>query len=193
VIAATNKNLFEEITKGSFRKDLFFRLNINSIELPPLRERKGDIELLAQHFLHDFNRKYSKNIKKISPSVISLLKSYSFPGNIRELMNIMNSAIIVESGTELRRQSLPNYFQESCVTSDSDTEHPSPNKHTQENFDPAQAKDLEAEKPPSTRDEIENEYIRKVLGMTHNNRTRASEILGISRVSLIARIKKYGL
>ena len=171
IIAATNKNLFEEIKKGSFRKDLFFRLNINSINLPPLRERKGDIELLANYFVNKFNRKYFKNITGISEAVLNILKSYPFPGNVRELMNIINSAIIVESGRELRKKSLPNYFLE--------------HNGSYEEYD--------SEVIPPSLEEIEKVHIKKVLEFTNNNKTKASGILGISRVNLIAKIKKYKL
>jgi DNA-binding NtrC family response regulator len=171
IITATNKNLFEEIKKGNFRKDLFFRLNINSISLPPLRERKGDIELLANYFLNIFNLKYGKNIEKISDPVINYLKGYSFPGNIRELINIINSAIIVESSNILTKKSLPNYFLENndSVTSSEDQETPQSLK------------------------EMEKIHIQKVLQYTHHNNTKAAEILGISRVNLISKIKKYNL
>lgn len=171
IIAATNKNLFEEIQKGNFRKDLFFRLNINSIALPPLRERKGDIELLSNHFLNMFNKKYSKNVNSISEQVLSSLKSYSFPGNIRELMNIINSAIIVESSEELRKKSLPGYFVES-------------------NHIPLRQADSEDDTPCSLC-EMEKDHIDYVLRFTHNNKTRAAEILGISRVNLLAKLKRY--
>ncbi len=169
IIAATNKNLFEEIQKGSFRKDLFFRLNINSINLPPLRERKKDIELLANSFLKIFNLKYGKNIGKISDAVINCLKAYSFPGNVRELMNIINSAIIVESTNELTKKSLPNYFLGLNYIEGND-----------------------GEVPPSLSD-IEKLHIKKVLEFTGNNRTKSAEILGISRVNLLSKIKKYNL
>jgi DNA-binding NtrC family response regulator len=171
IIAATNKNLFEEIQKGNFRKDLFFRLNINSITLPPLRERKGDIEFLLEYFLDKFNKKYKKNVERISDSVLNCLKSYSFPGNVRELMNIINSAIIVESTNELRKKSLPVYFIE--------------NNHT---YNTTDEDDI-----PRSLSEIEKEHINNVLHFTNNNKTRAAEILGISRVNLLAKIKKYHL
>ena len=171
IIAATNKNLFEEIKKGSFRKDLFFRLNINSVNLPPLRERRGDIELLAELFLKKFNMKYDKHITKISEPVLKCLQKYPFPGNVRELMNIINSAIIVESSQELRKKSLPNYFLE--------------NNGFAEEFDEAVV--------PHSLEETEKEQIFKVLKFTGNNKTKAASILGISRVNLIAKIKKYGV
>ena len=170
IIAATNKDLFEEIKKGSFRKDLFFRLNINSINLPPLRERKNDIELLAYYFLKMFNVKYNKKVLRITTPVLNCLKCYPFPGNVRELMNIINSAIIVEPTSELRKKSLPNYFLESNSNGYSDFDH-------------------EILPPPLT--EIEKQHIRKVLEYTDNNRSKAAEILGISRVNLLSKIKKY--
>src|SRR3989339_111259 len=171
IIAATNKNLFDEIRKGSFRKDLFFRLNINSINLPALRDRKGDIELLANYFLEKFNSKYKRNIKRISDSLLACLKSYFFPGNVRELMNLINSAIIVETGDELKKKSLPNYFLE--------------NNNSYGLVD--------RESAICSLAEMEKEHIGKILRFANNNRTKAAEILGISRVNLIAKIKKYSL
>ncbi|MDP4175386.1 MAG: sigma-54 dependent transcriptional regulator [Bacteroidota bacterium] len=171
IIAATNKNLFEEIKKGSFRKDLFFRLNINSISLPPLRERKGDIDLLAGYFLKKFNEKYAKDIRAITPAALNCLKEYSFPGNVRELMNIINSAVIVENSNLLLKKSLPGYFLDSSEIFSLPDEDDS----------------------LGTLDDAEKNYIQKVLHYTNNNRTKAAEILGISRVNLIAKIKKYNL
>lgn len=171
IIAATNKNLFDEIKKGNFRKDLFFRLNINSINLPPLRERRGDIELLGNYFLEVFNQKYNKRINRISVAVMNLLKAYGFPGNVRELMNIINSSIIVESGQELQKKSLPNYFLENA---------PLP----QETYNSSALVSLA---------EMEKRHIRKVLAHFCNNKTKAAIMLGISRVNLIAKIKKYQL
>jgi len=172
IIAATNKDLFQEIKRGNFRKDLFFRLNINAIHLPALRERQGDVPLLADHFFRMFRDRYNKDIKGISEPVMNLLKGYSFPGNIRELMNIINSAIVVESGNELRKASLPSYFLENSRSMPEPVLHGEVLKSLQE---------------------VEKEHIRKVLEHTGNNKTVAARILGISRVSLIAKVKKYEL
>lgn len=161
IIAATNKNLHEEMKKGNFRKDLFYRLNINSVYLPPLRERRGDIPLLSYHFLRKFCQMNNKKIEKISDGVMKSLSNYDYPGNVRELMNIINSAVIIESTNELKRKSLPSYFLE--------------------NVGFTELKSLE---------EVEHEHIRRVLDCTGGNKTRAAQILGISRISLIARSKK---
>ena len=171
IIAATNKNLFDEIKKGSFRKDLFFRLNINSIYLPALNERSGDIPILANHFLKIFSKKYGKDISRISAKVMNLLKNYYYPGNIRELMNIINSSTIIEAGEELGKNSLPAYFLKSA-------------RHSFNGSDGLELKSIQ---------EVEKEHIKKILDHTEGNRTRAAEILGISRVNLIAKIKKYEL
>ncbi|MBE9510386.1 MAG: sigma-54-dependent Fis family transcriptional regulator [Bacteroidetes bacterium] len=169
IIVATNKNLFEEINTGNFRKDLFFRLNINSIKLPPLRNRKEDIALLANYFLKKFNKKYNKEIKKISKPVINCLKNYSFPGNVRELMNLINSAIVIESSNEIQMKSLPGYCMENMSAST----------------------DLIDDTAPSSLKEVEKNHLRKVLSYTNGNKSKAAKILGISRVTLLSKIKQY--
>ncbi|HOC37979.1 MAG TPA: sigma-54 dependent transcriptional regulator, partial [Thermodesulfobacteriota bacterium] len=109
LITATNKDLQEEIQRGNFRKDLFYRLNVSSIYLPPLRKREGDIPLLAQYFLDKYAQVHKKKLNSISEDVIGLFKRYRYPGNVRELENIINSAVLLESGKELTRRSLPQY------------------------------------------------------------------------------------
>lgn len=168
IIAATNKNLQEEMRLGNFRKDLFYRLNINSVYLPPLRERKGDIPLLSYYFLRRFSQTNNKKIEKISEAAMKSLTQYDYPGNVRELMNIINSAVIVESTTELKKKSLPSYFLENIRFGDHET----------------------GEIDLRTLEEVENEHIRRVLQYTSGNKTKTAQILGISRISLIAKIKK---
>ncbi len=110
-IAATNKNLVTEVERGNFRQDLFYRLNVISIELPALRERGDDISLLLHHFLGKYSAKLGKKIKSVTPDVIEYLKRYSFPGNIRELENFVERAIIVTHGQVLRLSAFPNQIQ----------------------------------------------------------------------------------
>jgi len=118
-----------------------------------------------------FNLKYGKHIEKISDPVLNCLKCYSFPGNVRELMNIINSAIIVESSLVLTKKSLPSYFWANNSSADI----------------------FEEEEKPQSLKNIEMMHIQKVLQFTHFNNTKAAEILGISRVSLISKIKEYKL
>jgi DNA-binding NtrC family response regulator len=171
IIAATNKDLLAEMKKGNFRKDLFYRLNMSSIYLFPLRERTGDIPLLSQYFLNKFNSQNKKNIQKISEPAMRLLNQYEYPGNIRELMNVINSAVIIETGPELSKKSLPHYFLENSAIRN----------------------DLEMDFPMKTLNEIEKEHIQKVYLHSRKNKSKAAKILGISRVNLIAKIKKYQL
>lgn len=170
IIACTNKDLAEEIERGRFRRDLYYRLNICSVFLPPLRDRDGDIELLANYFLEKHNRANSKTISIIEPDVIELLEMYEYPGNVRELDNIIAEAVVVETGGTLTRRSLPRYVLNAVGNG---RVPPVP---------PSERKSL---------NEIEAEHIRHMLEMTDGNRTAAAEILGISRVSLISKIKKY--
>jgi transcriptional regulator with PAS, ATPase and Fis domain len=171
IIAATNKDLLAEMKKGNFRKDLFYRLNMSSVYLFPLRERKGDIPLLCHHFLKKFNEQNQKNIQKISEPAWRLINQYDYPGNVRELMNVINSAVIIESGSELNKKSLPHYFLENSNLKG----------------------DLDMDFPLKTLSEIEKEQIKKVFLHTKGNKSKAAKILGISRVNLIAKIKKYQL
>jgi DNA-binding NtrC family response regulator len=172
IIAATNKNLHEEIKKGNFRKDLFFRLNMNSVYLPPLRERKGDIPLLAHYFLAKFSELNGRKIDKIAEPAMKLLVSYDYPGNVRELMNIINSGVIIETTNELKKKSLPNYFLEN-------TTH-----IVDDGVSDLRLKSLE---------DVEREHIKKILSFTGGNKTKAAQILGISIISLLSKVKKYKL
>jgi transcriptional regulator with PAS, ATPase and Fis domain len=171
IIAATNKDLLAEMKKGNFRKDLFYRLNMSSIYLFPLRERTGDIPLLSLHFLKKYNAQNQKNIQKISEPAMRLLNQYDYPGNIRELMNVINSAVIIESGPELSKKSLPHYFLENSALRD----------------------ELETDFPLKTLSDMEKEHIRKVYLHAKKNKSKTAKMLGISRVNLIAKIKKYQL
>lgn len=171
ILAATNKNLHEEIKKGNFRKDLFYRLNMNSIYLPPLRERKGDVPLLAYHFLKRFCILNDKKIEKISDAAMKVLTHHEYPGNVRELMNVINSAVIVESANEIRKKSLPNYFLESAANLDEGL----------------------TDVPLKTIADVEKDHIAKILDYTDGNKSKAARVLGISRVNLLSKIKKYKL
>jgi DNA-binding NtrC family response regulator len=107
VVAATNRNLEEMIKAGQFREDLFYRLNVLPIQLPPLRERKNDIEVLAKYFIDKFNQQHGKQIARLAPEAMELLRAHAWPGNIRELENVIEHAFVIESGNELTPDSLP--------------------------------------------------------------------------------------
>ena len=169
LITATNKDLQEEIQQGNFRTDLFYRLNVSSVFIEPLRKREGDIVFLAQYFLKKYATTHNKKINTISEDVLTLLQRYHYPGNVRELENIINSAVLLENSKELTRRSLPQYFLEATL----------------------KAKYSLADTQCKSMLQIEKEHIERILTHTGGNRTMASKILGCSRVSLIAKIKQY--
>ncbi|MGA6994247.1 MAG: sigma-54 dependent transcriptional regulator [Candidatus Deferrimicrobiaceae bacterium] len=171
VIAVTNKNLETEIERGRFRRDLYYRLNISSIYLPPLRERKGDVELLAHHFLDKHGTLNDKSIAGISDDVMSMLEAYDYPGNVRELENIIAGAAVLENGRTLSRRSLPPYLVNAVTRGGLSV--------------PREVRKSLAE--------LEAEHIRVVLEHAGGNRTAAAAILGISRVGLLAKMRKYGI
>ncbi|MCD4676493.1 MAG: sigma-54 dependent transcriptional regulator [Desulfobacula sp.] len=162
IIAATNKNLEAMVDRGSFRKDLYYRLNVVNIDLPPLRERKGDIGILAYHFLKQYSAQNNKNINRISQEVLRLLEDYSWPGNVRELENIIERATLFEISQDITKDSLPPALTMPTIVSDS------------KSF-PKDIKSLE---------QLSKKHIIKVLETTNQNKTRASKLLGIDRSTL---------
>ncbi|RME64340.1 MAG: sigma-54-dependent Fis family transcriptional regulator, partial [Nitrospirae bacterium] len=167
VIAATNRNLEEAVAKGEFREDLYWRLNVISIHLPPLRERKEDIPLLAEHFLQVFAKKNRKDVRGIDREVIEALTSYDWPGNVRELENVMERAVILCPYDTITLECLPRKMQE-YVNEPSETEE-------------------------FKLYELEKRVILKALNRTGWNQTRAAELLGITRKQLRTKMKNLGL
>ncbi|MBW1990535.1 MAG: sigma-54-dependent Fis family transcriptional regulator [Deltaproteobacteria bacterium] len=165
-IAASNKDLKREIQAGRFREDLYFRLNVVQINLPALRDRPEDIPLLLQYFLAKYNRKFAKRVKGIETQAREALLAYSYPGNVRELENIIERAVALAEGEVLTLADLPGDLQEYSVT-------------------PYQ------EFPPL--EQQEREYIRKVLAYTHYHVSQAAQILNLPRTTLWRKMKKYGL
>ncbi len=170
VIAAANQPLEPLVKSGNFREDLFDRLNVVSITLPPLRERKEDIPLLANHFLQKFSEENHKNISHISPEALQILIEYSWPGNVRELEHAVERAVILSVHPIILPEDLPPKMLE-------ETRGP---------------EILIPEKPLSLR-EIEKRYVLKVLQETKGNKKKASEILGIDRATLYRLLEKEGL
>ena len=166
ILAASNRDLKEQVRNGLFREDLFFRLNVMTILLPRLVERKGDLWLLADHFLHKFNKAYKKEVRGLSVKTRDMLAQYEFPGNIRELENIIARAVALADGTEIQVEDLPPFltgFQSS---------------------DDIRLQSLE---------EMERDHIAKVLQTVGGHRDKAASILGITRSTLWRKIKKFGL
>ena len=178
IIAATNKNLAEEVRKGRFREDLYFRLNVFEIELPPLRERREDIELLAYHFLHKFNRRFGKHISTISAEVLRALQQYDFPGNVRELENLIERAVVLERGDILSPDSFPPYIFNPGTRPFLDI--PIPYRE----FNRAKQAVVEA---------FERKFLAERLQQTGGNVSEAARLSGLERQSFQRLMKKYGL
>ena len=170
ILAATNKDLRQEVDQGRFRQDLYYRLNVVTLEVPPLAERRDDIPLLCQHFLKKFAGRQSKQINQIAPEVMDILLQYEFPGNVRELENIIERAVTLANGPTLELQHLSIDLQQHRFKMQ---------RRQRREFLPL--------------DEYEKEYIAWILGQVDGNKTRAAEILGIDRVSLWRKLKRYGL
>jgi DNA-binding NtrC family response regulator len=173
VVAATNKDPEQAVSSGHLRQDLYFRLNVFHINLPPLREHKEDIPLLAEHILRDINVKHSKSVKGVGAEVMDIFMSHTWPGNIRELRNVLERSAIMCERDLITRSCLPGEFGKSQAKSPSD---------------------LGAIKFPigTTVDAMERELILQTLAATGNNKTRAAELLGISLKTLHNKLKEYG-
>jgi len=177
-ISATNKNLEEGVVDGDFREDLFFRLNVIEISIPPLRERKGDLPLLAHHFLREYSKELEKDIRKVSTYAMDILSQYPFPGNVRELENIIERSVALETSNIVLPQSLTlSDLKKVRVKED------------------RRGTDLGPDgiKLDRVMAEIEREYILKAMEMTHGSHKKAAELLGINMRSLRYRLDKLGL
>lgn len=169
-IAASNRDLKESVADGRFRQDLYFRLNVVNLHLPPLAARRDDIALLARHFLVKHAMLMKRPVQDISPEAMAFLTSYDYPGNVRELENLIERAVAVAPGDVIEAGQLPESLRRMRVTTLRKDANALPTLETQE-----------------------AEYIKWVLEQTAGNRTRAAEILGIDRVSLWRKIRRYGL
>lgn len=174
IVAATNRNLQEEVDAGHFRKDLYYRLNVVSLALPPLRERREDIPALVDAYIERFNARFGTSIQGATPEVMRCLMTFSWPGNVRQLKNVIESAIVLEEGSHLSLPSLPAEF--------SNAHAPSPLTRL--------LSDEELSIKKACR-EIEAYLIRQALAKTDGNRTAASRLLEISHRALLYKIKEY--
>jgi two-component system, NtrC family, response regulator AtoC len=186
ILAATNRDLELAMKEGAFRSDLYFRLAVLKIPLPPLRERPGDILLFASHFMKDFNKSLGRSIKRITPEAQSLLQAYTWPGNVRELKNVIERAMILSNGEELSPQHLPRE-----IVGTKDIQEPSP-------IDPWEQW-LETRPPglvslEELHERVERYLVRWALEAARHNRMRAAELLGFAKVDQLRYLmRKYGI
>lgn len=170
LITASNEHLEELVRNGSFREDLFYRLDVFRIVMPPLRQRRGDISLLITEFLARYNQSFNKNVRRISPEATRLLEGYDWPGNVRELKNVIQRAVLVCEEEVILPRHLTARFQEKRTRSE--------------------IVEFEIGTPLA---EVEREMIVRALSLAENNRKRAAELLGISRRAIYNKLRKHNI
>jgi DNA-binding NtrC family response regulator len=175
IVAATNKDLDLEVRAGRFRSDLYFRLKVVSIGLPPLRERGDDIVLLARHFLREFARKFQKRFETLAPDAAQAMLTYAWPGNVRELKNLIERVVLLEEGEGLLIEHLPPEMRGRAHAASASRPGP------------AEALTL------PTLAQIEAEHISEVMRLVAGNKSRAARVLGISRQGLIEKLRRLRL
>jgi len=168
LIALTNVDLAQAVKAGRFREDLFYRLDVIHIRVPPLRERKEDLSKLIKHFVKHYATKHGRKLEGVSPGAIALLESYDYPGNARELSNIIERAVIVTDGKRVDEQHLPRTLSAAVAAQ-------------------------RQQKKPRSLAELEAAYIAEILERTKGNKSECARILGISRKNLYEKIARYGL
>ena len=169
IISASNKNLEDSLSSGEFREDLYYRLSVVPIHLPPLRKRKEDIPLLVPHFLSKFTKKLKKSVPEVSTEAMEMLKEYAWPGNVRELEHTIERILILEDTDVIQARDLPSFISQ------------------------RQGEFQMFSEEPFTLEELEKRYIRFVLRRTKGKKSVTADILGINRKTLGLKIKKYGL
>lgn len=176
IIAATNKDLESLVKKGEFRQDLYYRLNVVKIDLPPLRERKEDIPLLVKHFVSLYAKELGKDIKKVDPNTLKILRDYDYPGNVRELENIIEHAVALEMTDTIMPTSLPEHLTQSIFQTAKKVSLPQEGLNLNDYLK-----------------QIELNLITEALSRTGGNKTEAAKLLGISFPSLRYRMEKLGI
>ncbi|HOV33545.1 MAG TPA: sigma-54 dependent transcriptional regulator [Candidatus Hydrogenedens sp.] len=184
IVAATNRDLRQAITQGTFREDFYYRLNVFSIYVPPLKERPDDIPALVDHFLHKFSMELGKEVYEVDDEIIEIFLKYSWPGNIRELENIMERAIVLATGPRITINDMPNELLKYMEPKSSII--PTHNNATIETEDNGLPLEQHTER-------LEKELILRALEKFHWNKTKTAEQLGVKRTTLQYKIKKLGI
>jgi DNA-binding NtrC family response regulator len=169
VICATNKDLDKEVRDGHFREELLYRINVITIQLPPLRERKDDIALLANHFLRKYEKPLGRSAMRFSKGAMRLLINYPWPGNVRELENTVERAAILAETDVIHAHDLPEKFHSAALT------------------------DMTGEAAPMTLEELERDHMRRVLNEVKGDKVRAAQVLGIHLSTLYRKVQRYRL
>ncbi len=187
LIAATNRELEKEIAEGRFREDLFYRLKVVTLRIPPLRERPSDIPLLVEHYLNVFCKEHGKEAKRLAPEALEILMGYAWPGNVRQLRNVVESMVVFHLGTEIAVRDVPVEIRESSTLI-------SPSSFVEgrdEGGGHGASAGAPASREPLTMAEIERRAILETLERTGGHRARAADLLGIGLRTLQRKLKEY--
>lgn len=184
VVASTNRDVEEEVEEGRLREDLYYRLQTFSLEVPPLRDRGDDLELLAGHFLHRFAAEMDRSVEGVSPDALELLRSYSYPGNVRELENAIERAVAFASGDVVSTEDLPERIRDGKRSAAWEQGEGAEDR-------PGPTLVVEGQTPPSL-EEVEQRYIEWMLDRVDGNKRRAASLLGISRRTLYRKLDRSG-
>jgi transcriptional regulator with PAS, ATPase and Fis domain len=182
IVAATNRNLEQAVKEGAFREDLYYRLMVIPVEMPPLRERIEDVPLLIMHFIERFNAEFRKKTRGLTSDALDCCKQYGWPGNVRELRNVVERAMILENKEFLDLEDLPQAIREPFENGDSGGS--------------ASGVDIPGFELPEGGyglREMEEQMVRRALERTEGNQSRAAELLNISRDSLRYKMRKFGM
>ena len=190
VIAATNRNLEQRVQAGTFRQDLYFRLNVYRILMPPLRQRDDDVLLLTEHFLREFNQKFDKSFQDIEPKAQDLLRAREWSGNVRELRNLVERVVLSEQGPTLRLEHLSFLDLGALPPVPAATAQPAA---PSEAPSPADGAAFRLPNAGIDLEEVEKDLMKQALEMARQNKTRAARLLGLSPPTFYYRLQKYGL
>ena len=172
IIAATNRNLEAEVAGGNFRSDLYYRLRVVPVRIPPLRERRSDIEALAKHFVESFNKEFGKRVRAFEPAALALLTDYAWPGNVRELRNVLERAVLLTEGDTLQLQTLPIEMRRASASG---------------------ALPIALGPEGIDLEQLELTLLNEALRLAEGNRSGAGKLLGLSRHQIRNRLKKFGV
>jgi DNA-binding NtrC family response regulator len=188
LVTATNRDLQKEVASGNFREDLFYRLNVVPIHLPPLRERSGDIPLLVEHFVSKFNERLKKQVVRVEDDALAHLVAHSWPGNIRELENVLERSILFSDGPAIRARDLPPELA-GAPAADAPLRPLEPGTSRPSGAPEGSLKEMVRQET----ERLERELIQRALDETGGNVTQAARKLKISRKSLQNKMKEFGL
>jgi two-component system, NtrC family, response regulator AtoC len=180
IAAATNRDLVEVVRRGEFREDLYYRLNVVEINIPPLRERRGDIDKIASWYFDFFRRKFAKPGLELSAAAWQMIRQYAWPGNVRELINVLERAVLLSTGNTIDRDDLP-------------IEHASPARTVKVAVENNATVDIDLPENGISLDAVERALIEKTLELTRGNVSRTAALLGLSRGALRNKLDRYNI